>query len=209
MTKSKQITLAIVCLLTLHTPLATVHAQDRPLPPRLVVWQDTLFGIIDSSGNTLLPCRYNNFAFYNHPLLERRYIAAQQADGQWGLLDWDGEEVLPFSYTTAPQPLPNTPGWVLVWDSTRHVSEVLDGQGRTVFRFPYYINSINFDITYSVPNDTTNRNLPIVMTYRTGRGRMGCMLLFYCHFLLPLNSFTQLDYPAFPSGLGVNVFDYF
>lgn len=35
------------------------------------------------------------------------------------------------------------------------------------------------------------------------------VLLFYRHFSLPLNSFTQLDYPAFPSGLGVNVFDYF
>ena len=187
MSKRRRIIIVIVCLLTLHTPLATVHAQGRPLPSRLLVWQDTLFGIIDSGGNTLLPCRYNNFEFYNHPLLERRYIAAQQADGKWGLLDWDGEEVLPFVYTEAPQPLPNTPGWILVWDSTRHVSEVLDGQGqRPVFRFPYYINSINFDITYFAPDDTTNRNLPIVMTYHTDKGLMGCIDVYGNEVLPPV-----------------------
>ena len=35
------------------------------------------------------------------------------------------------------------------------------------------------------------------------------VLSFYSHFLLPLNSFSQLDYPAFPSGLGANVFGCF
>ena len=33
--------------------------------------------------------------------------------------------------------------------------------------------------------------------------------LLYCHFLLLLKSFTQLDHPAFPPDLDVNDFDYF
>lgn len=33
--------------------------------------------------------------------------------------------------------------------------------------------------------------------------------LFYCHFLLPLNSFMQLDHPAFPPDLDLNDSDCF
>ena len=55
----------------------SVKAQDyRDLSPRLLVWQDTLFGLIDGAGKTVLPCEYEMLFTYNGKAYPEGYIVA-------------------------------------------------------------------------------------------------------------------------------------
>ena len=69
---------------------ATVSfAQAQYDRARLLVWQDTLFGLIDGTGKTVLPCEYEDITTYSKKVYHQDYIVAKR-NGLWGVLTWNG-----------------------------------------------------------------------------------------------------------------------
>lgn len=85
----KSLLLALLLLLFLFPA-----AAQREV--RLLVWQDSLFGLIDGRGQTVLPCEYEDLTPYNQ--YREGYIVAKR-NGLWGILDWNGQPLVPFRYT--------------------------------------------------------------------------------------------------------------
>lgn len=114
----------------------SVRAQDyRDLPPRLLVWQDTLFGLIDGSGKTVLPCEYEELFTYNDKAYPEGYIIAKR-DGLWGILDWNGRPILPYRYDARPEPISNSGGLFVVCGDDKP-GGVVNSKGDTVVPFRY------------------------------------------------------------------------
>lgn len=114
----------------------SVRAQDcRDLPPRLLVWQDTLFGLIDGSGKTVLPCEYEGLFTYNDMAYPEGYIIAKR-DGLWGILDWNGRPILPYRYDARPKPISNSGGLFVVCGDDKP-GGVVNSKGDTVVPFRY------------------------------------------------------------------------
>ena len=64
---------------------ATVSfAQPQYDRARLLVWQDTLFGLIDGTGKTVLPCEYEDITTYSKKVYQQDYIVAKR-NGLWGV----------------------------------------------------------------------------------------------------------------------------
>lgn len=114
----------------------SVKAQDyRDLPPRLLVWQDTLFGLIDGSGKTVLPCEYEALFTYNDISYPEGYIVAKR-QGLWGVLDWNGRPILPYRYDARPEPISNSDGLFVVCENDKP-GGVVNSKGDTVLPFRY------------------------------------------------------------------------
>ena len=114
----------------------SVQAQDyRDLPPRLLVWQDTLFGLIDGSGKTVLPCEYEGLFTYNDKAYPEGYIVAKR-QGLWGVLDWNGRPILPYRYDAQPIPISNSGGLFVVCGDDKP-GGVVNSKGDTVVPFRY------------------------------------------------------------------------
>ena len=123
----------------------SVRAQDyRDLPPRLLVWQDTLFGLIDGSGKTVLPCEYEGLFTYNNKAYPEGYIIAKR-NGRWGILDWNGRPILPYRYDARPEPISNSGGLFVVCGDDRP-GGVINSKGDTVVPFRY-LNLSEFGIS--------------------------------------------------------------
>ena len=138
---------------------------QRDLPPRLLVWQDTLFGLIDGSGKTVLPCEYEELLTYNDKAYPEGYIIAKR-NGRWGILDWNGRPILPYRYDARPKPIANSGGHFVVCGDDRP-GGVVNSKGDTVVPFRYLNLSEfgNFDfgktgssplLIYSVEKTTNN-----------------------------------------------------
>jgi len=111
-----------------------LNAQ-RDLPPRLLVWQDTLFGLIDGSGKTVLPCEYEGLFTYNDKAYPEGYIIAKR-DGLWGIMDWNGRPILPYRYDARPKPIANSGGLFVVCGDDKP-GGVVNSKGDTVVPFRY------------------------------------------------------------------------
>lgn len=130
----------LVLALLLGVTSFSVRAQDyRDLPPRLLVWQDTLFGLIDGSGKTVLPCEYEGLFTYNDKAYPEGYIIAKR-NGRWGVLDWNGRPILPYRYDARPEPISNSGGLFVVCGDDKP-GGVVNSKGDTVVPFRYPILS--------------------------------------------------------------------
>lgn len=126
----------LVLALLLGVSSLSVQAQDyRDLPPRLLVWQDTLFGLIDGSGKTVLPCEYEALFTYNDKAYPEGYIVAKR-QGLWGVLDWNGRPILPYRYDARPEPISNSGGLFVVCGDDKP-GGVVNSKGDTVVPFRY------------------------------------------------------------------------
>jgi hypothetical protein len=126
----------LVLALLLGVTAFSVRAQDyRDLPPRLLVWQDTLFGLIDGSGKTVLPCEYEELLTYNDMAYPEGYIIAKR-NGLCGVLDWNGRPILPYRYDARPKPIANSGGLFVVCGDDRP-GGVVNSKGDTVVPFRY------------------------------------------------------------------------
>lgn len=126
----------LVLALLLGVTSFSVRAQDyRDLPPRLLVWQDTLFGLIDGSGKTVLPCEYEELLTYNDMAYPEGYIIAKR-NGLCGVLDWNGRPILPYRYDARPKPIANSGGLFVVCGDDR-LGGVVNSKGDTVVPFRY------------------------------------------------------------------------
>ncbi len=150
----------------------SVKAQDyRNLPPRLLVWQDTLFGLIDGAGKTVLPCEYEALFTYNDISYPEGYIVAKR-QGLWGVLDWNGRTILPYRYDARPKPISNSGGLFLVCGDNKP-GGVVNSKGDTVlpFRYPnlselknYYNNKtdnsllLSYTVVKTSDSDETTSN---------------------------------------------------
>lgn len=156
----------LVLALLLGVTSFSVRAQDyRDLPPRLLVWQDTLFGLIDGSGKTVLPCEYEELLTYNDMAYPEGYIIAKR-NGLCGVLDWNGRPILPYRYDARPKPIANSGGLFVICGDDRS-GGVVNSKGDTVVPFRYLNLSEfgNFDfgktgssplLIYSVEKTTNN-----------------------------------------------------
>jgi hypothetical protein len=132
----------------------SVKAQDyRDLPPRLLVWQDTLFGLIDGSGKTVLPCEYEGLFTYNDKAYPEGYIVAKR-QGLWGVLDWNGRTILPYRYDARPIPISNSNGFFVVCGNDKP-GGVVNSKGDTVVPF-HYPNLSEFGISYLTNTSTSS-----------------------------------------------------
>jgi len=132
----------------------SVKAQDyRDLPPRLLVWQDTLFGLIDGSGKTVLPCEYEGLFTYNDKAYPEGYIVAKR-QGLWGVLDWNGRPILPYRYDAQPIPISNSNGFFVVCGNDKP-GGVVNSKGDTVVPF-HYPNLSEFGISYLTNTSTSS-----------------------------------------------------
>ena len=126
----------LVLALLLGVTSFSVRAQDyRDLPPRLLVWQDTLFGLIDGSGKTVLPCEYEELLTYNDMAYPEGYIIAKR-NGLCGVLDWNGRPILPYRYDARPKPIANSGGLFVVCGDDKP-GGVVNSKGDTVVPFRY------------------------------------------------------------------------
>lgn len=143
-----------------------VKAQDyRDLPPRLLVWQDTLFGLIDGAGKTVLPSEYEALYTYNDIAYPEGYIVAQQ-QGLWGVLDWNGRPILPYRYDARPKPIANSGGLFVVCGDDKP-GGVINSKGDTVVPFRY-LNLSGFEACNS--SDTATPPLLIYIVEKTSDG---------------------------------------
>ena len=95
----KFITSLIFSVLSVFSTISFAQAQyDRA---RLLVWQDTLFGLIDGTGKTILPCEYEDITTYSSKVYHQDYIVAKR-NGLWGVLNWNGITVASRLLITPP-----------------------------------------------------------------------------------------------------------
>ena len=146
---------------------ATVSfAQPQYDRARLLVWQDTLFGLIDGTGKTVLPCEYEDITTYSKNVYHQDYIVAKR-NGLWGVLIWDGTAFLPFKYDVEPIPIPNSEGLFLISYKDKP-GGVINSHDDTVIPFQY--RNIAFDELSEYFTD-----IPPRLTYTTHSGRLGCI----------------------------------
>ena len=146
---------------------ATVSfAQPQYDHARLLVWQDTLFGLIDGTGKTVLPCEYEDITTYSKNVYHQDYIVAKR-NGLWGVLIWDGTALLPFKYDVEPIPIPNSEGLFLLSYEDKP-SGVINSHDAIVIPFQY--RDLAFDELSEYFTD-----IPPRLTYTTHSGRSGCI----------------------------------
>ena len=144
----------------------SVKAQDyRDLSPRLLVWQDTLFGLIDGAGKTVLPCEYEMLFTYNGKAYPEGYIVAKR-QGLWGVLDWNGRPILPYRYDARPEPISNSDGLFVVCENDKP-GGVVNSKGDTVLPFRY-LNLSGFG-----PYNSTQTGIHPLLLYRVERTPCG------------------------------------
>ena len=146
---------------------ATVSfAQAQYDRARLLVWQDTLFGLIDGTGKTVLPCEYEDITTYSNKVYHQDYIVAKR-NGLWGVLTWDGTVLLPFKYDVEPIPIPNSEGLFLISYEDKS-GGAINSQDVTVIPFQYRNLAFNKLSEFST-------DIPPRLTYTTHSGRAGCL----------------------------------
>ena len=176
----KSLLLALLLLLSLFP----VAAQEEA---RLLVWQDSLFGLIDGRGQTVLPCEYEDLTPYRQCGGEG-YIVAKR-DGLWGILDWNGQPLVPFRYTAEPEPIPYIDATGLFLIPNKDNGGVVNAKGDTVipfrdfnivsFEFSEFNRSYYYGKALQAPLLITFRCEPLGDTLPDGRShcqyRWGCM----------------------------------
>ena len=146
------------------TTVSFAQAQyDRA---RLLVWQDTLFGLIDGTGKTVLTCEYENITTYSNKVYYQDYIVAKR-NGWWGVLNWDGTALLPFKYDVEPLPIPNSEGLFLISYEDKP-GGVINSHDATVIPFQYRKLAFNGLSEFST-------DIPPRLTYTTNSGQVGCL----------------------------------
>lgn len=166
----KFITLLIFSVLSTSTTVSFAQAQYDHA--RLLVWQDTLFGLIDGTGKTVLPCEYEDITTYSHNVYHQDYIVAKR-NGWWGVLTWDGTALLPFKYEVEPIPIPNSEGLFLLSYEDKP-GGVINSHDATVIPFQYRDLAFNGIYEYYFPNDKYPE-IPSRLTYTAHSGRSGCL----------------------------------
>ena len=173
------ITLLIFSILSFSTTVS--FAQPHYDHARLLVWQDTLFGLIDGTGKTVLPCVLEDITTYSGKVYYQDYIVAKR-NGLWGMLTWDGTALLPFKYEVEPIPIPNSEGlFLLSYDDKP--GGVINSHDATVIPFQYRNLALNGLYEYYFPNDK-RPEIPPRLTYTAHSGRAGC-LNEYGHTIIP------------------------
>lgn len=181
MTPSRFKSLLLVLLLLL---LLSPAAAQREV--RLLVWQDSLFGLIDGRGQMVLPCEYEDLTPYNQ--YREGYIVAKR-NGLWGILDWNGQPLVPFRYTAEPEPIPYIDATGLFLIPNKDNGGVVNAKGDTVipfrdfnivsFEFSEFNRSYYYGKALQAPLLITFRCEPLGDTLPDGRShcqyRWGCM----------------------------------
>ena len=166
----KFITLLIFSVLSTSTTVSFAQAQYDHA--RLLVWQDTLFGLIDGTGKTVLACEYEDITTYSSKVYHQDYIVAKR-NGLWGVLNWDGTALLPFKYDVEPIPIPNSEGLFLLSYEDKP-GGVINSHDATVIPFQYRDLAFNGIYEYYFPNDKYPE-IPPRLTYTAHSGRSGCL----------------------------------
>jgi len=142
---------------------ATVSfAQAQYDHARLLVWQDTLFGLIDGTGKTVLPCVLEDITTYSN----LNYIIVKR-DGVWDVLNWDGRMITRFYYDVEPLPIPNTQELFLISYKDKP-SGVVNRLRETVIPFHYHNLALNELSEFSA-------DIPPRLTYTAHSGLKGCL----------------------------------
>jgi len=183
----KFITLLIFSVLSTSTIVS--FAQTQYNHARLLVWQDTLFGLIDGTGKTVLPCEYEDITTYSSKVYYQDYIIAKR-NGWWGVLTWDGTAILPFKYDVEPLPIPNSEGFFLISYDNKP-SGVINSHDATVIPFQYRDLAFNGIYEYYFPYDKYPE-IPPRLTYTAHSGRSGC-LDEYGHKIIP-PEYRRIDF---------------
>ena len=158
--------IALLVFSVLSTSATVLSAQPPYEHARLLVWQDTLFGLIDGTGKTVLPCEYEDITTYSKKVYLQDYIVAKR-NGLWGVLNWDGTALLPFKYDVEPFPIPNSNGLFLISYEDKP-SGVINSHDATVIPFQYRDLAFNELSEYST-------DIPPRLTYITHSGLSGCL----------------------------------
>lgn len=87
----------LLMILALFGAMAALQAQKTDQNQVVAdVKLDGKWGIIDKSGNVVIPCKYDNeYLSFNEDL------AAVELDGKWGFIDKSGKLVIPCKYEYA------------------------------------------------------------------------------------------------------------
>lgn len=158
--------IALLVFSVLSTSATVLSAQPPYEHARLLVWQDTLFGLIDGTGKTVLPCEYEDITTYGKKVYLQDYIVAKR-NGLWGVLNWDGTALLPFKYDVEPFPIPNSEGLFLISYEDKP-GGVINSQDVPVIPFQYRKLAFNELSEYST-------DIPPRLTYITHSGLSGCL----------------------------------
>ena len=177
----KSLLLSLLFLLSLFPAAAQSEA-------RLLVWQDSLYGLINGNGQTVLPCAYEDLTLC-HQYRDHEGCIVAKRGGLWGILDWNGQVMVPFRYTAEPEPIPydNAAGLFLI--PSKDHGGVVNTKGDTVVPFrdfnivPFGINEFNHSYHYgkifSAPLLITFRCEALDSPLPNGRShcqyRWGCM----------------------------------
>ncbi len=170
---NKNIALLVLASLFSLLPLS-MEAQEQNYSPRLRIWQDTLYGLINDKGTVVVPCEYEELVLY----ADKSYIVANR-QGLWGILDWDGRQRVPFIYDLMPRPITHSQDLLIVSKNGR-AGGVINSKGDTILPFQY------LDLQESVPyyDVVTDPTLLVftlgemrdgVMQYRKGPHLEGCV----------------------------------
>ena len=162
-----------ILIFSVFSTLATVSfAQVQYDRARLLVWQDTLFGLIDGTGKTVLTCEYEDITTYSNKVYHHDYIIAKR-NGWWGVLNWDGSAILPFKYEVEPIPIPNSEGFFLI-SCEGKPGGVINSYDVTVIPFRYHDLAFNGLYEYYFPDDK-RPEIPPRLTYTAHSGLKGCL----------------------------------
>lgn len=147
-------------------PTTVSFAQAQYDRARLLVWQDTLFGLIDGTGKTVLTCEYEDITTYSSKVYYQDYIVAKR-NGLWSVLTWNGTALLPFKYDVEPLPIPNSEGLFLISYEDKP-GGVINSHDATVIPFQYRKLAFNRLSEFST-------DIPPRLTYTTNSGQVGCL----------------------------------
>ncbi|MCR4965958.1 MAG: WG repeat-containing protein [Bacteroidales bacterium] len=139
-----------------------MKAQTPNLPPRLEIWQDTLYGLIDDKGTVVVPCEYEEIN-----LLNRDAFIIAKRQGLWGILDWDGRQLVPFIYDLRPEFIPHTKDLFIISQNGR-AGGVINSKGDTILPFQY------LDLREVVPYYDVIVD-PVLLVFTLGEMRDGKM----------------------------------
>ena len=160
----------LISVLFLGIGIQSANAQSPYARARLLVWQDTLFGLIDGTGKTVLPCEFEDITIYSGKVYQHDYIIAKR-DGRWNVTTWEGDMMKIFFYDVEPLPIPNCREDLFLIPYKDKLRGVVDLRGFTVIPFRHRDLALN-DYYHPCYNRT---DIHPRLTYTSYSGLKGCL----------------------------------